>query len=135
MGLIATTHAQIISAVPTCMKMNMASGEEIFSPFVPLSEVKNTKEKFVRTIGYAKNLEAASELLTIEYNGHMTLVDIRYIHPFTYKPDVLFQFVGELRREQVGDNTNIVLRAQVYRNMDGLDPELYHKVQAIRNHN
>lgn len=106
-----------------------------YAPFIPISEIQRTDKCLVRTVGYARQLDAANQLLSLEYNGSTCTIDIQYIHPFLYRPGLVYQFIGELLTRDEGSSTvtrNVVLKAHLYREMTGLDIELYYHVQSLR---
>ena len=100
--------------------------------FVPISRIQSTQDNFIRTVGYSKGLDLASELLTLEYGGHHVLVNIHYIYPFEFVPGTILQIIGSLERKRKREVSEVVLKAELYRNMNGLDVDLYHKTQELR---
>ena len=58
-------------------------------------------------------------------------VDSQMIEPFPYKQGSFYQFCGELDGSKT-KSTNIVLKAHVYRCVDGLDMDVYMKALTVR---
>lgn len=106
-----------------------------YAPFIPISEIQRTDKCLIRTVGYAQQLDAANQLLSLEYNGSTCTIDIRYIHPFHYRPGLVYQFIGELLTRDEGCSAvtkNVVLKAHLYREVNGLDINLYYHIQSLR---
>ncbi len=103
-----------------------------FAPFVPISDLQSTKEVLVRTVGYARTLDLINDTVTLEYLKDTIHIDIRYIQPFKFRKGGILQIMGDLETRRDGDTTQRILKAQLYRNVTGLDMTLYHKVQKLR---
>lgn len=102
-----------------------------FAPHVAIRELNlETLSGLVRVVGFARGFQSDAQILELEYDRGTVLVDVKYVHPFWYKPSALFQIIGEAKRQAEGGQW--VLKAYLYRNMDGLDHKLYHKVLNLR---
>ena len=102
-----------------------------FASFVPIYDIQCTKEVFIRTVGYAKGIDLVNDLVTLEYNEDTVLIDVRYIQPLKFKQGAILQIIGDLEIQR-GRTERVVLKAQLYRNIDGLDMMLYHEMQKMR---
>ena len=134
----------------------MASEKE-FAPFVPLATLVEGKavnlKPLVRVVGFAGVLYSSRHELKLCYEGKELRVNVSSLQPFNYRPGEIYQFIGEIKRERIGGDgasgerlrqrgggekegrDTFVLRAQLYRLMEGLDIELYHRSQSLRNNN
>lgn len=136
-------------------KNKMASEKE-FAPFVHLATLVEGKavnlKPLVRVVGFAGALYSSRHELELCYEGKGLRVNVSSLQPFNYRPGEIYQFIGEIKRERRGgdggerlrqrggggekeERDSFVLRAQLYRLMEGLDIELYHKSQSLRNNN
>ena len=138
-------------------KKNKMASEKEFAPFVPLATLVEGKavnlKPLVRVVGFAGALYSSCHELELCYEGKELRVNVSSLQPFNYCPGKIYQFIGEIKRERRGDGgerlrqrggggggekeerDTFVLRAQLYRLMEGLDIELYHRSQSLRNNN
>ena len=103
-----------------------------FTTFIPIEDIQFTKKVFLKTIGYARSIDPTTDYLTLEYKSHTVLVNVKYIHPYEFIEGSLIQIIGDLERKRKRDSTELVLKAQLYRIVNGLDVELYHDMQSLR---
>ena len=143
-------------------KKNKMASEKEFAPFVPLATLVEGKavnlKPLVRVVGFAGALYSSRHELELCYEGKELRVNVSSLQPFNYHPGEIYQFIGEIKRERIGGDgasgerlrqrggggggggekegrDTFVLRAQLYRLMEGLDIELYHRSQSLRNNN
>lgn len=83
----------------------------------------------VRVMG---RLESESGCTNISYNGQKLAVDVSKILGTTLRDGSLFQLIGEMDSEYTEGQQELVLRARVARNVDGLDEQLYLQVLEMR---
>lgn len=83
----------------------------------------------VRTIGYAESFSASRQQLVLEFEGALLPVDIRLVEPFSFRHGQLLLVIGELCSGEYGQT---ILRAMVYRALDGLDVTAYLAAMGAR---
>ncbi|CAM9687441.1 unnamed protein product [Discosporangium mesarthrocarpum] len=86
----------------------------------------------VRVIGSLRSYDAAADEAMIEYKGASLPVNTSLIPGFQFRQDSLFEFIGEVEDGGGGGATGKKLRARVYRNVDGLDTNLFEKALRVR---
>ncbi len=89
--------------------------------------------KTVRTIGRLKQYNVKESVMSIEDLRTFAelMVDCRIIEPFSFRQGALYQFCGELDGSKT-KSTNVVLKAHLYRCVEGLDMDIYMKALAVR---
>ena len=89
--------------------------------------------KMIRTIGSLQKYEVKRSLIWLkDWKSVLQLVvDSRVIEPITIKQNSIYQFIGELDSSGAR-SSGVVLKALVYRCMDGLDLDIYMKALAMR---
>ena len=91
----------------------------------------------VRVVGIGGALDS-EQLLSLSYKEAELMIDISSLQPFKYLPGTVYQFIGEVKRgrgQEEGLRGGVWLKAHCYRMMEGLDMEMYHRVQNIRQNN
>lgn len=105
------------------------------SKFHKISEL-NTFSKddlqglYVRTIGYLLSHDCVHCTLTIKDGSDVLRVNTKYIEPFPFRAGSLYLFIGEMEKDWERDA--ISFSPKVYRCVDGLNVQLYHKVREER---
>ncbi len=123
-------HDHVLQRVPNMTFEDLQDTK--FTTFVPIEDIQFTNKLFLRTIGYARSIDPTTDYLTLEYKGHTVLVNVKYIHPYEFIEGSLIQIIGDLERKRKRDSTELILKAQLYRIVNGLDVELYHDMQSLR---
>lgn len=84
--------------------------------------------KMIRTTGSLRRYEVKrSQIWLKDWKSVLELViDSRVIEPVSIRRNSIYQFIGEL------DSSGAVLKALVYRSVDGLDMDLYMKALAVK---
>lgn len=104
----------------------------IFTPIATIIRYEETHVgKFLRTIGELQEHFILDERLVIKdaESGSTLVIDSKLIEPFPFRQRVLYQFIGEVRLEPQGQ---VILRAYVYRCVEGLDLKLYEQSHEFR---
>lgn len=103
--------------------------------FIPIATLIHTGEtavgKFFRTIGelYEHNIQKVQLVLKDIDSDSTLVIDSSLIEPFPFRQRILYQFIGEAR---LGTDNQVILRAYVYRCVEGLNLELYKKSHELR---
>lgn len=83
----------------------------------------------IRTVGYAGDLNSSNDQLLLHYKDSSIQVDVRSLSPFNYHLKQTYQFIGEVKKKE---GELVIIKARLYREMKGLDIDMYHKVQKLR---
>ena len=102
--------------------------------FVPIAVLRYGEipvGKLLRTIGELQEHNIQKQQLVIkDADSDSTLViDCSLIEPFPFRQRIIYQFIGEVR---VGSDSQLILRAYVYRCVEGLNLDMYKKVHELR---
>ena len=87
--------------------------------FKPLSDVAPAMPGKIRTLGYATNYDAGKQMVELQYEESRLLIDVRLVQPFSFTHGQLLMVIGEMRSDRR------MLRAMIYRVLDGLDVPAY----------
>ena len=112
--------------------MSAYGASATFIPIATLTHAgENAAGKFFRTIGELHEHDVQKGQLVIkDTDSDATLViDSSLIEPFPFRQRILYQFIGEVR---LGTDNQVILRAYVYRCVEGLNLELYKKSLELR---
>eukprot|EP01114_Cavostelium_apophysatum_P004531 TRINITY_DN1481_c0_g1_i1.p1 TRINITY_DN1481_c0_g1~~TRINITY_DN1481_c0_g1_i1.p1 ORF type:complete len:124 (-),score=23.30 TRINITY_DN1481_c0_g1_i1:409-780(-) len=99
-----------------------------FGPVVLIEEIVSGDVQpgaYIRILG---KCTSNKKPISIEHNGSVLKVDTSSLRDIEFKTNSLYQFIGELVRQK----NELVLRARVGRNVDGIDVPLYEKALEIR---
>ncbi|KAJ3188748.1 hypothetical protein HDU85_004462 [Gaertneriomyces sp. JEL0708] len=86
----------------------------------------------IRVIGTLQAFEPGKSQAVIIHHKTQLLVDVSLLGPFSYRLKTLLEFFGQLEINRTTDLKQIILRARIARNMDGLDIGLFEKAVKIR---
>lgn len=89
----------------------------------------------MRVIGKLHTYDIQTSRMWIQVSSNPAeslVINTSGIEPFAYKEGALFQFIGELDEEEIEGKNMLVLRAILYRNVDGLDLNMFLKAHATR---
>ena len=89
--------------------------------------------KMIRTMGSLRRYEVKrSQIWLKDWKSVLELViDSRVIEPVSIRQNSMYQFIGELDSSGAR-GSGAVLKALVYRCVDGLDMDLYMKALAVK---
>ena len=90
-----------------------------YAAFKLLSDVTPAATGKIRTMGYATNYDASRQVVELQYDESRLMVDVRLVQPFPFTRGQLLMVIGEMRSDRR------VLRAMIYRVLDGLDVAAY----------
>lgn len=102
---------------------------------LPPSCKETLKGKMMRVIGKLHTYDIQTSRMWIQVSSNPAeslVINTSGIEPFAYKEGALFQFIGELDEEEIEGKNMLVLRAILYRNVDGLDLNMFLKAHATR---
>eukprot|EP00118_Oscarella_pearsei_P011235 m.73904 g.73904 ORF g.73904 m.73904 type:complete len:136 (+) comp35861_c0_seq2:657-1064(+) len=84
--------------------------------------------KSVRVLGRLQRYDVAASVAVLTMDNYSLQVDTKLLEPCPFRVNSLYQVIGEIesRSGETGKVGDIVLKARVYRQLDGLDTKLYY---------
>lgn len=126
---------QLITIIIIFLRDKKMSAHGATAKFVPIATLIQTREtvvgKFIRTIGelHEHNIQKEQLVLKDTDSDSTLVIDSSLIQPFPFRQRILYQFIGEARH---GTDNQVILRAYVYRCVEGLNLELYKQSHELR---
>ncbi|KAI8918301.1 telomere-capping, CST complex subunit-domain-containing protein [Powellomyces hirtus] len=130
----------------TSYQQPMAHPPQQHGTILYISEIINSnpgpiEPKSVRVLGILVAFDSTHTLALIEHAGAHLIVDAALLGPFHHRLKSLLQFIGEVERGwkppkdlpfELPPGPQVLLRARIVRNVDGLDLPLYDQALEIR---
>ena len=109
----------------------------VTATFIPIATLLHTGGttsivgKVYRTIGELQehNIQKGQLVIKDTNSDSVLVIDSSLIEPFPFRQRVLYQFIGEAR---IGSDSQIILRAYVYRCVEGLNLDIYKQSHELR---
>lgn len=94
---------------------------------------RGSLSSLVRVVGVSGTLHS-EQVLSLSYKENELMIDITSLQPFKYTPGTVYQFIGEVKKGRVHGlrGEEVWLKAHCYRLMEGLNLDMYHRIQNIR---
>ncbi|KAH0461090.1 hypothetical protein IEQ34_008665 [Dendrobium chrysotoxum] len=111
-------------------------GSSIIKPgvLVALQELEPSSPFFkegqsIRVTGKLQSYNVESGIAIIVDGGATLLIDTQHLRDINFRTNSIYQFIGELLIPHDGQ---VVLKARIGRNVDGIDLNLYHQSIQLR---
>mmetsp|Transcript_25410 Transcript_25410/g.55248 ORF Transcript_25410/g.55248 Transcript_25410/m.55248 type:complete len:123 (-) Transcript_25410:766-1134(-) len=111
---------------------SVPSGEIVFIDEVLQSEVGSWEGHSVRIIGRLKQYDVLSGRAVVHHRESELKVDTILLRGVALTEGSLFQFIGELEKDQEHEEQSLILKARVGRNVEGMDLPLYEQAVVAR---
>ncbi|KAL0918537.1 hypothetical protein M5K25_010550 [Dendrobium thyrsiflorum] len=83
----------------------------------------------IRVTGKLQSYNVESAIAIIVDGGATLLIDTQHLRDINFRTNSIYQFIGELLIPHDGQ---VVLKARIGRNVDGIDLNLYHQSIQLR---